>query len=319
MKVKIKFSLALILSLLLVFTTVSPVFAGASAKIDYVALGDSGAAGVRAMLGQPPGWEEGSDYGYTDNIARWLVLKGMLKSFNEDYAISGNTAAELAVMTATKQAQNKLKKAELVTLTIGANDVLGPLYEYYYACVEGGVPLTVEGAMAAIAEIVANIEGGGGLVMKENYKTVLANVLNANPDAKIYVMGYYNPLPFLVDFGFDAAPYVMILNDLIKIALGEIMCAYPGASIEYIPTLGIINGINGYTGMFPIPATYTYSYAYGHGYAYGPFYSYPYFPIGYKYLYVNLLEPVADIHLTMLGYLKVAEAFINEIKEDFAP
>jgi hypothetical protein len=31
------------------------------------------------------------------------------------------------------------------------------------------------------------------------------------------------------------------------------------------------------------------------------------------------LEPVADIHLTMLGYLKVAEAFINEIKEDFAP
>jgi len=314
MKVRIKFLLALVLTLLLILTTAGPVLADAPGSVDYVAMGDSGAAGVRAMLGQLPGWEEGSDYGYTDFIANWLALHGVLRKFNEDYSISGNTAAELAVMTSSKKAQRTLKKAEIVTLTIGANDVLAPLYAYYDACAAGEAELTIEGALEAIAKIQANILAGGGIVMKENFKTVLANTLNANPDAKIYVMGYYNPLPFLVDFGYDAAPYVMLLNDLINLAISETMVANPAASIDYIDTLGIINGINSYSGAFPV---YTYSYDYGHAYPYGPLYNYPYLPFGYKYLYVNLFEPIADIHLTMRGYLKVAEAFITEINADF--
>ncbi len=314
MKVKTKFLLALVLTLLLIFTTAGPALANASGGVDYVAMGDSGAAGVRAMLGQLPGWEEGSDYGYTDFIANWLALRGVLGKFNEDYSISGNTAAELAIATSTKKAQKTLKKAEIVTLTIGANDVLGPLYAYYDACAAGEVELTIEGALEAIAVIQAYILGGGGYAMKDNLKTVLDNTLSANPNASIYVMGYYNPLPFLVDFGYDATPFVMLLNDMINLAIFETMLAHPGVSIDYIDTLGIINGINSYSGTFPV---YTYSYDYGHAYPYGPIYNYPYLPFGYKYLYVNLFEPIADIHLTMRGYLKVAEAFITEINTDF--
>ncbi|MDX1358411.1 MAG: GDSL-type esterase/lipase family protein [Clostridia bacterium] len=305
MKVKIKFLLALILSLLLVFSTAGPALAGASGAIDYVAMGDSGAAGVRAMWGQQPGFEEGSDYGYTDYIARWLKLRRRLGSFNEDYAISGNTAAELAVMTATPEAQQILAEAELVTITIGANDVLGPLYAYYYSCVEGGVELTVEGALAAIAEIQANMPTEGPVILA-NLMTVLSNTVIATPGARIYVMGYYNPLPFMVDFGLDAAPYVVMINDLIQTAIYNIETMY-GVTISYIPTFGIINSYSEATG----------TYTKGHSYAYGSWYRYPYFPVGFKYLYVNLFEPIADIHLTMWGYAKVGEAFTREIKTDF--
>lgn len=304
MKVRIKFLLVLALALLLVITTASPAFAGRPGAIDYVAMGDSGAAGVRAVFGMQPGFEEGSDYGYTDNIARWLAMRGSLGSFNEDYAISGNTAAELAIMTDTKKAQRILKKAELVTITIGANDVLGPLYAYYYACVEGGVEMTVEGAMAAVNEILTNMPTQYPVILADLMK-VLSNTLDATPNAKIYIMGYYNPLPFLSDLGVELAPAVMAINDLILLAIANTEYMY-GVTIDYVPTFEIINSY--------VPGL---GYTQGSSYAYGPLYNYPFFPVGYKYLYVNLFEPIADIHLTMRGYLKVSEAFIEEIKTDF--
>lgn len=305
MKVRFKIVLALILALNLIAMTVTPVMAAsnASGKIDYVAMGDSGAAGVRAVPGQIPGWEEGSDYGYTDNIARWLALLGVLGKFDEKYSISGNTAARLAEDSSTADAQRRLKKAEIVTLTIGANDFLGPLYAYFDACVAGEEELTIEGAMVAIAEVTAYIEGGGAIVMKEDMKTILENVLNANPDVRIYVMGYYNPLPCLVDLNFDAAPYVMLINDMIKMAIFETLGEFTEASIDYIDTLGSINGIKGYTGSFPF---YIYNYQYG-----------PNFPYYLGFLYADLNVPIADIHLTERGYLRVALSFIKAIEEDF--
>ena len=98
----------------------------------------------------------------------------------------------------------------------------------------------------------------------------------------------------------------MAINSLIQTAIAQIEFEY-GVSIGYIPTFGIINSFS--------EATKTYTQ--GSSYAYGPLYNYPAFPFGYKYLYVNLFEPIADIHLTMRGYLKVAESFITEINADF--
>ncbi|HPQ46393.1 MAG TPA: GDSL-type esterase/lipase family protein [Clostridia bacterium] len=302
MRARIKILFVLSLALILLVSTAAPAMAAPSVPriIDYVALGDSGAAGVRAVPGQLPGWEEGSDYGYTDNIARWLSALGVLGKFNEDYSISGNTAAQLAVDTSTAEAHKILKKAELVTITIGANDVLAPLYAYYYACMNGEDELTYEGAMAAIYQIVSYMEGGGAAVIQDNIETVLENVLDANPNARIYVMGYYNPLPCLVDFGFDAAPYVMMINSLINAAIYDIMMEFPGAVIDYIDTMGFINGIRESV-VFPY-----YTYAYG-----------PNFPYYLGYLYADMSIPIADIHLTAVGYLRVSLAFIKAIEEDF--
>lgn len=302
MKARFKAVLALVLPLLLLFATGAPVLAAPKTTnvIDYVALGDSGAAGVRGMPGQLPGWEEGSDYGYTDNIANWLSLLGVLGKFNEDYSISGNTAAQLAIDTSTTEAYKILKKAELVTVTIGANDVLGPLYAYYYYCIANEQELTLEGAMYAVGLIVANMESGGADDIKDNIKVVLKNVLDANPNARIYVMGYYNPLPCLVSLGFDAVPFVVMINQLINQAIFETMAAYTGASIDYIDTLGPINGI------VPIGTPPYYAYAFG-----------PNFPYYLNYLYADMSIPIADIHLTEIGYLRVALSFMKEIEKDF--
>lgn len=302
MRARIKILFVLSLALILIVSTAAPAIAAPSVPriIDYVALGDSGAAGVRAVPGQLPGWEEGSDYGYTDNIARWLSALGVLGKFNEDYSISGNTAAQLAVDTSTSEAYKILKKAELVTITIGANDVLAPLYEYYYACINDGEELTYEGAMAAIYQIVTYMESGGASIIKGTIETVLRNALEANPNARIYVMGYYNPLPCLVDLGFDAAPYAMMINDLIKEAIYDIVLEFEGASIDFVDTMGIINGIRE-SAVEPY-----YIYAYGSN-----------FPYYLGYLYADMSVPIADIHLTAVGYLRVSLAFIKAIEEDF--
>ncbi|MBN2319794.1 MAG: hypothetical protein JXR49_11980 [Acidobacteria bacterium] len=305
MKLRLKNVLAQILILILFTITSTPAFASTNSpnKIDYVAMGDSCAAGVRAVPGQLPGWEEGSDHGYTDMIATWLEELGVLGKFDEKYSISGNTASQLAVETSKADGYQRLKKAEIVTLTIGANDLLGPLYAYFDACVAGEVELTIEGALAALQEVVNYILAGGGLAMKDDIKTVLLNTLSANPDVRIYVMGYYNPLPCLVDLGYDAAPFVMLINDLIMSAILETITIYPAASIYYIDTLYSINGIFGYTGSWP---NYSYSYNFGS--------NYPYY-LGY--LYADLSAPIADIHLTEAGHLTVASQFINAIEEDF--
>jgi lysophospholipase L1-like esterase len=307
MKVRLKNALAQILMLILFTITSTPALASTNSpnKIDYVAMGDSCAAGVRAVPGQLPGWEESSDYGYTDMIAMWLEELGVLGKFDEKYSISGYTARQLAVETSKADGYQRLKKAEIVTLTVGANDLLGPLYAYFDACVAGEAELTIEGALAAIQEVEDYILAGGGIAMKDDIKAVLLNTLRANPDASIYVMGYYNPLPCLVDFGYDAAPYIMLIDDLIIGAIMEAMMVYPVASIDYIDTLGSINGILGYTGIFP-----------SYSYSYDPDPNYPYYP-STSYLYADLAVPIADIHLTEAGHLMVALQFINAIEEDF--
>lgn len=88
MKVGLKNVLAQILILILFTITSTPAFASTNSpnKIDYVAMGDYCAAGVRAVPGPLPGWEEGSDYGYTDMIAAWLEELGVLGKFNEKYS-----------------------------------------------------------------------------------------------------------------------------------------------------------------------------------------------------------------------------------------
>jgi len=170
------------------------------AVINYVALGDSGAAGVRAMPGQLPGWEEGSDYGYTDLIANWLYeVEGVIGRFNEEYSISGNTAAQLAVDTSTKDAGKLLKHADIVTITVGVNDFLQPLYAYFDYCIENELPLDINEALLALKAGIDYFDAGGDMELQANMEIILGNILDANPEAKIYVMGYYNPLPILIE------------------------------------------------------------------------------------------------------------------------
>ncbi len=94
-------------------------------KIYYVALGDSLAAG------QNPYGQIG--YGYSDYINNYLKENDLLKTYTKSYAKSGyritdilndiQTNKKITVEGKTEGIKTILNKADLVTLSVGANDI----------------------------------------------------------------------------------------------------------------------------------------------------------------------------------------------------
>ncbi|EKU40949.1 S-layer protein [Lysinibacillus fusiformis ZB2] len=154
-------------------------------QTDYVALGDSLAHGMNevGVIG----------LGYTDFIAQALQQDGFLTSFNKGFAMSGYTTKNVLVdlqndveKTVTgfgyTEEQAKLrasiKEAEIITLTAGANDLLPILKESQTTGID-----TVA-IIKATKEAVSNIA------------TILSEIKKINPQAEVYVMGYYNSFPY---------------------------------------------------------------------------------------------------------------------------
>ncbi len=229
--------MSVILIAVILVMSVAPVLA-ATPSIDYVAFGDSVASGVRG------GYREtGSDFGYTDLIAADLKAAGALGSFNEDFCVSGITAKLLAANTAvlndtTSVGYKLVKNAEIATLDVGGNDLLAPIYAYVKTLTAGAMP-----DMAKIKEILTSIgksvnDGVTAPAVEKNIETILQNILNANPNIKIYVMGYYNPLPVAAAVtGVDLDTPLKDFNVYIQKAITNVSAANAEASITYIDTM----------------------------------------------------------------------------------
>jgi hypothetical protein len=203
-------------------------------QIDYVALEDSMAAGV---LGKDAPDSTHTDFGYPNVIARYLSkVPNAAYSFDKSFCEAGETAANLAVKTSGPEVYALLTKAEIVTLDIGANDVLGPLYDYYQACTEANPEPTLEGALPALAQMISHLPRTGKGVQK-NIEKILQNIINANRHAKIYIIGYYNPLPGVNPNGLDLEGAVAYFNSFIMKAAANAALKNFGVSITYIPTM----------------------------------------------------------------------------------
>lgn len=268
-----------------------PAMAAEANTIDYVAIGDSVAAGVRGgklPLGDP-NYEKYSDEGYTDDIANALRTSGILRTFDEKLCVSGATAAGLVEILSDPanyaQVQYLLGNADIVTLDIGANDVLNykvrvdntqiSFYQYVFlhkdeiqSCItytSTGTPVVKLSnkikydLMSMIAQLSYALSHGLGLSIQRNIETILKSILNANPNAKIYVMGYYNPLPLLSQYGMDLTIPAIYFNTFIYRAIWNVRCcsAYYGASLNYVDTLlTMSNGVNkGYLSPLDIHPT----------------------------------------------------------------
>jgi lysophospholipase L1-like esterase len=142
-------------------------------QFDYVALGDSLAAGRT-----PYGVDKD---GYVD----FLTSRFEQSQYNiklDNYGVSGYRTThiynELFNPTNPKFAslRGSISDAELVTIDIGANDLLAQL---------GAIQQN-----PALAQTV--LEGIG-----KNLYAILSQIDSINPDTKVYVMGYYNPFPHL--------------------------------------------------------------------------------------------------------------------------
>ncbi|ARF17362.1 S-layer homology domain-containing protein [Sporosarcina ureae] len=176
--------------------------------LNYLALGDSLAAGVT------PNNELGK--GYTDLLAEELANSEVLQASNKGFSYPGYKTEDVLrdlEMDVTKPVvgighsdktatlHQSVKEAQLITLTIGANDVLPKI-----TFDDKGVPqFNSEEIQAAIMKVGINTQ------------KILAKIYQLNPNAQVYVMGYYNPFPYLSPQNQPLVnQLVVMLNDGIK-------------------------------------------------------------------------------------------------------
>ena len=119
-----------ILTIIIVLLAVFLIYLGfKDDKIYYLSLGDSLANGLN-----PYG---SKDYGYTDYVKDYLNNKGILEVFVDDLVDNNKRATdiireindnvEINVNGKTKTIQNALIKADLITISLGMNDLLNNL------------------------------------------------------------------------------------------------------------------------------------------------------------------------------------------------
>lgn len=164
-KVKRRFASCFIAIVMLVFLPTA-VFANGPVKkvVDYVALGDSLAAGMTPT--------SGFDLSYSDYLVNRFEQSQYTVGYT-NFGVAGYTSTNLKqdILHRT-DVQTKIAEAEFVTVDIGANDLLGALQ-------------TPDQIPAVMGNVAVNLH------------VVLSKIDQLNPDAKVYVMGYYNPFPYL--------------------------------------------------------------------------------------------------------------------------
>lgn len=149
-------------------------------KINYVALGDS------LAQGENPYGEIG--YGYADNIKEYLSAKNKLKIYTKGYAKSGDTTEDLLNKIKINQKteidgetigiKRALRESDLVTISIGANDLLKDIDLKDLSSINAINYVEIENKIDKITKDVEN-------VIKEVKKYAKKDIL---------LIGYYNPI-----------------------------------------------------------------------------------------------------------------------------
>jgi lysophospholipase L1-like esterase len=185
-------------------------FANGSKHVDYVALGDSLAAGVTPY--------HSIDKGYADFLVnRFEQSKYDIQLDNYGYPgyKTTNIVNELLNPTNPKYGplRESIKEAELVTIDIGANDLLANL---------DNIKQNPSTAPAVLNTITQNVY------------LILSEIDKINPNIKVYVMGYYNPFPH---FSKEEQAALLPLLDALNQAI-EKVASFNGD--EFVPTAKVI-------------------------------------------------------------------------------
>ena len=177
-------------------------------QYDVVALGDSLAFGVLA--------DKTFGRGYADYVALLLEENNLLGSFNKGFSYPGYKTTDI-LSDLEKNVEKKsidfdlkegekstiaetIKAAELITLSIGANDVLS----YLKRNADGTFDYNLGEVQQAIKQTTENIDA------------ILKGIHKINPDAQVIVMGYYNPFPKLKQLAFELNLLVNTLDNAVK-------------------------------------------------------------------------------------------------------
>ncbi|MBR5835596.1 MAG: InlB B-repeat-containing protein [Bacteroidales bacterium] len=206
----------------------------------YVSLGDSIPAGHTIDENWITDYGEGSQYGvngntstaivpdsYTDRIGKALdELKGEVSSTS--FARSGDTVADLIEKLSHDVVKKAIRNARLVTICIGANDVLQPALSQLDEYINYGDLSTLE----SIVE--GNLAKLNNDSYANSYWSLFNKLVEINPNARYVFTTIYNPYKYLwIEEGtggffkplLDMIPEMNILgyeiDEYIKSRLGE--------------------------------------------------------------------------------------------------
>lgn len=161
-----------------------------AAAVNYIAIGDSLAAG------QTPNREIGA--GYADMIAMGLQPD----AYSKQLSVPGYTVEQVIGQVESEAGQQAIQSADLVTISAGANDLL-PLIQND----PNRGMLTFNAITAAFA-----LNG-----VREDYALLLEKISALNPSADVYAMGYYFPYPHVFDQHKPAVSKQLdVLNQIIE-------------------------------------------------------------------------------------------------------
>ena len=144
--------------------------------ISYVALGDSLAAG------QTPKRE--IDTGYSDLIAQEIGRNQPLAFFSKDLAFPGFTTTDVLERVQSKEAKPLLQKANVITISAGANDLLRLIQS------------DAKSGSLTFQQIPVDYSLN---VVRKNMGKILSDLKKIAPTAQVYVMGYYFAYPHARD------------------------------------------------------------------------------------------------------------------------
>jgi lysophospholipase L1-like esterase len=174
----------LVLALLL---TPATALAASKHAVVYTALGDSIAAGTGGT----------GSVGYTDLLAKRLARGKRHVAFN-DLGVNGMTSGDLLAAVSTVPAfQVAVAKADIITVSIGGNDLLQPVLGFLAANPQYADPmfrasLTPEEQMALAVQMNALLQPGV-VAFSTNWPYTIGAINALNPKADVYVNTLYNP------------------------------------------------------------------------------------------------------------------------------
>ncbi|KIL47853.1 hypothetical protein KR50_20200 [Jeotgalibacillus campisalis] len=199
---------------LLSFAIFSP-----SAKADittpqvYVALGDSVAAGATPY--------ESLDAGYADIIADTLSKNGLLAAFSKDFAVPGFAVNNIHDLLDEEEVRQSVSQATLITLSAGANNILGLVRQ------------DAAGRTVMFDQLIANYTLNQ---MRIQYGELLDEILQINPDASIYAVGYYFPYPHVLSTQQQGVLKMLeLVNDIIENEASKRDIAFIDAGADFDP------------------------------------------------------------------------------------
>lgn len=213
-----------ILSIVLIFSFAVPPQVQASAatvvkpELHYVALGDSLADGILNNGSSGEGYPEKIERNIESNSSYIVNLK--------NYGVAGYETTDVIRQLTNKEVRTALAQAQIVTYDAGANDVLKVLLQYTqgdFSKFNPNDPKLMQLVQAKILEVAGNIGG------------TIKEIRTLNPNAQIYVMGYYNALYYIPNVQEAVEKLIAALNQAIQTAAESTQAIY-------VPTIGAFNG-----------------------------------------------------------------------------